>query len=280
MPVLPAYVSTAVSFGARPVMTAKAMAPNTIAQVSTVSGYAAGANPAKGTVLAASDDDDDSDGFTGRTASSGAVVLPSLDALNNEPFLLTLSTDINKASVQPLLHYLLAYDQWYKNSNGEYDPQKMARRPVHIIINSPGGSIVDLMSMLDQLDFMKDKGVCIKTYIHGRANSGAAVLASAGSKGHRYVSPRSLVVLHQASLVGQSEKESVHNVHRQSENAKQQNQMMLDMLSVNTYGKVNPQQMAKDTLHDLYLSPKALIDYGLADQIGVLSLKPFSRTSS
>ena len=76
----------------------------------------------------------------------------------------------------------------YLNSVGEDD--------IKIFINSPGGSIIDGLSIIDLINFVKPD---VSTYCMGMCASMASVLLSSGAKGKRYALPNSEIMLHQAS---------------------------------------------------------------------------------
>jgi ATP-dependent Clp protease protease subunit len=76
----------------------------------------------------------------------------------------------------------------YLNSVGDDD--------IKIFINSPGGSVIDGLSIIDLINFVKPD---ISTYCMGMCASMASVLLSSGAKGKRYALPNSEIMLHQAS---------------------------------------------------------------------------------
>lgn len=69
-------------------------------------------------------------------------------------------------------------------------------KPVTIYINSMGGSIYTMNAILDLIEELKKNGVVVNTVCVGTAMSAASLILSSGSKGHRYASPRSIIMLH------------------------------------------------------------------------------------
>lgn len=67
---------------------------------------------------------------------------------------------------------------------------------IHIYINSPGGSVIDGLSVIDTMNFIKND---VATTCVGMAASMGAVLLSNGTKGKRIVLPHSRVMIHQVS---------------------------------------------------------------------------------
>ena len=72
----------------------------------------------------------------------------------------------------------------------------LSNDPINIYINSPGGSVIDGLSIIDAIIFIKSP---VYTICTGIAASMGAVLLSCGEKGHRSVLPHSRVMIHQVS---------------------------------------------------------------------------------
>lgn len=68
--------------------------------------------------------------------------------------------------------------------------------PIRIYINSPGGSVIDGLAVIDTINFIESP---VYTICIGLAASMGAVLLSCGEKGHRTVLPHSRVMIHQVS---------------------------------------------------------------------------------
>lgn len=67
---------------------------------------------------------------------------------------------------------------------------------INIYINSPGGSVIDGLGLIDTMGIIKSP---ISTTCVGMAASMGAVLLSCGEKGNRFVLPHSRVMIHQVS---------------------------------------------------------------------------------
>ena len=65
---------------------------------------------------------------------------------------------------------------------------------ISLYVNSPGGTVDDTMAIYDTMRFVSSP---IATYCIGRAQSGAAIILSAGTKGKRHALPHAKVMLHQ-----------------------------------------------------------------------------------
>ncbi|KAL3869956.1 hypothetical protein ACJMK2_042576 [Sinanodonta woodiana] len=69
-------------------------------------------------------------------------------------------------------------------------------KPVHMYINSPGGSVTAGLGIYDTMQYVQPP---ISTWCVGQACSMASLLLSAGSPGMRYSLPNSRVMIHQPS---------------------------------------------------------------------------------
>lgn len=69
-------------------------------------------------------------------------------------------------------------------------------KPINMYINSPGGSVIDGLQLIDTMNFINAP---ISTTCLGMAASMGAVILSCGEKGKRFVLPHSRVMVHQVS---------------------------------------------------------------------------------
>ena len=143
-----------------------------------------------------------------------------------------------------------------------------SEKPIYFYINSTGtswhtgdaiGFETEAFAICDTISYIKPP---IHTICIGQAMGTAAVILSAGSKGHRAALPHSSIVLHQprSGASGQATdiqiraKEVIHN-----------KQAMLKILSANTGKSVD--QLSKDSDRMSYLNPYEAVEYGLIDRV-------------
>jgi ATP-dependent Clp protease, protease subunit len=204
-------------------------------------------------------------------AMAGMMILPETADLSENPFLLDLGSEINPASTQSILSQLMAIERWFAA------PRAAKHKPVKLICNCIGGDLVSMLAIVDQLDSLKAKDVTVETYVTGEAASGAAVIASHGSRGHRYVAPRAHVMLHQSSINDQGGAKPVHEGQSIANHGQTLNQLMLDVLANNIKHKTPRHKLVADTQCSKFFNARQAIDYGLADKIGVPRVEPFHR---
>jgi ATP-dependent Clp protease protease subunit len=144
------------------------------------------------------------------------------------------------------------------------DPEK----PIKIYINSTGtsgysgepiGFETEAFAIADTLRYVKPP---VHTICIGQAMGTAAMILSAGTKGHRAALPHASIVLHQprsgargqASDIQIRAKEVLHNKHS-----------LLEMLAENTGKSV--EQLSKDSDRMTYLTAQEAVEYGLIDRV-------------
>ena len=72
-------------------------------------------------------------------------------------------------------------------------------KPIHLYINSPGGSVSAGLAIYDIMQFVKCD---VATYCMGAAVSMGSLLLTAGTKGMRYSLPNTRIMIHQPLLSG------------------------------------------------------------------------------
>ncbi len=130
---------------------------------------------------------------------------------------------------------------------------------ISLYINSPGGSVDDTMAIYDTIRFV---GSPVATYCIGRAQSGAAVILSAGSKGKRYALPHAKVMLHQpwGGVSGQAA-----DIKIQAEEILKAKTMINEILSKHTGQTI--EKIAAETERDRYMTAEEAQKYGLIDEV-------------
>ena len=95
-----------------------------------------------------------------------------------------LDTDVNNHSASLVVAQMLFLES--ENSS----------LPINFYINSPGGSVMDGLSIYDTMQFIKSP---VHTIVMGQACSMGSFLANAGEAGHRYILPNARHMIHQPS---------------------------------------------------------------------------------
>ncbi len=148
--------------------------------------------------------------------------------------------------------------------------QNSSQEIIPILIDTYGGDIYALMSMLDMIASIKDKKIA--TIIEGKAMSAGSVLFSAGHDGYRFMSESSTIMIHhtmEETSGGSINK--IHDVQAGALELERVNTKMLEILSTNC-GKPKDyfkKLLTKNNHADLYLDANACIKHNLANHIKI-----------
>lgn len=135
----------------------------------------------------------------------------------------------------------------------------LSNEDITLWIMSPGGSVSAGSAILDT---MNTCGCDFKSIVMGTAASMAAVIASSGTKGKRYIGANSGMMIHQA-LGGFSGQTA--DILRTAQHIEKTNKRLYEILARNC--GVSVQQIAVDCDRDYHLNAEEAIAYGLADHI-------------
>lgn len=132
--------------------------------------------------------------------------------------------------------------------------------PIKIYINSPGGSVVAGLSIIDTMNLIPND---VETIVVGMAASMAAVILSSGAKGMRKSLPNSTVMIHQpsnANVGGQASdiEISTRRIIRIRDNLNQ-------MLASNTGQELS--RVEQDCDRDYYMNSEEALEYGIIDSV-------------
>lgn len=130
---------------------------------------------------------------------------------------------------------------------------------ISLYINSPGGSVDDTMAIYDTMRFISSP---IATYCIGRAQSGAAIILAAGTKGSRFALPHAKIMLHQVwgGVSGQAS-----DIKIQAEEILKAKRMINELLAKHSGQPI--EKIAAETERDRYMTAKEAYQYGLIDEV-------------
>ena len=126
-------------------------------------------------------------------------------------------------------------------------------------IKSIGGSVSAGLAILDTISTC---GCEFRTIVMGSAASMAAVIASSGTKGKRYIGANAEMMIHQAlgGVSGQTK-----DILLTADHIRKINNRLYTILAHNTGKTVK--KISSDCDRDYFLDAEAAIKYGLVDQI-------------
>lgn len=126
-------------------------------------------------------------------------------------------------------------------------------------VMSPGGSVSAGSAILDTMNAC---GCDFRTIVKGTAASMAAVIASSGTNGKRYIGSNSGMMIHQA-LGGFSGQTA--DILRTAQHIEKVNNRLYGILAANT--GMSMEKIVADCDRDYHLNANEAIAYGLADHI-------------
>ena len=164
--------------------------------------------------------------------------------------IIMLSEDVNPASANVIIAEMLFLES--------EDPDK----EIHFYINSPGGSIVDGMAIVDTMNYIKCP---VSTICVGMAASMGSVLLACGEKVKRYATPNSEVLIHQPLIGGHGLSGQTTDIKIHTDHLVKTREKMNKLLSEKTGQPI--EKIMADTERDFYMSAEEALQYGLIDGI-------------
>lgn len=139
---------------------------------------------------------------------------------------------------------------------------------IPIIIDTLGGEVSTLLGIVDIIEELERLNKTIITFSSCKSLSSGGVLIAFGTKGYRYISPNSTLMLHQCSggYIGKiAEGESMLKYHK-----KQNNSLFkkLDKRCGKQSGFFKKEIKHREN-SEWFLSPKEAVKHGLCDHIGI-----------
>ena len=177
-----------------------------------------------------------------------------------ESILIGLCTDINEESMKEIALSLLTLNGG-KLLPDKNDDEKL--EDIEFFISSNGGSVNDMFAIYDLMELVKANRD-IATFGYGRVASAAVVLLAGGTKGKRYISKNTRVMLHHCS----SELGGSHPTIRSSfAELKKVEALMIEALAANSNLSVGEYYSIFSKNTDEYFSAAQVLEMGLVDKI-------------
>ncbi|NGX56129.1 MAG: ATP-dependent Clp protease proteolytic subunit 1 [Candidatus Anoxychlamydiales bacterium] len=143
---------------------------------------------------------------------------------------------------------------WYLET---LDPKK----PILFIINSPGGSVDSGFAIWDQIKML----TCpVYTLVTGLAASMGSVLSLCASKGKRFATTNSRIMIHQP-LIGGVIRGQATDLDIQAKEMLKTREMLVDLYSGAT--KKSKEEVQKALNRDNWMSPQEALKFGLLDKV-------------
>jgi len=154
-----------------------------------------------------------------------------------------LDGEVNEQSAAHVCAFLTALDN--RNSEIQGEDGKVYLKPIWLYINSPGGSVVDGLGIIDT---MRNCNSPVFTVVVGLAASMGAAIATCGDR--RYATENSTIMFHEVSS---GSKGKVSDMEESLEQSKKYDDLLANIIADNLHMDVKKyKKMIKKT--DVYLS--------------------------
>jgi len=134
-----------------------------------------------------------------------------------------------------------------------------ATKDITMYINSPGGSITAMWSIIDTMNLVKPD---VSTVCVGMAASAASVILAAGAKGKRYILPHAEVMIHQPLGGAQGQASDIEITAKHILKTKDILQKYMAWLTGQPVKKIE-----KDMDRDFFMDAQEAVNYGIVDKI-------------
>ena len=161
--------------------------------------------------------------------------------------IIMLHTDVNEQSASVIVAQLL----FLESENPEKD--------INFYINSPGGSVIAGLSILDTMNFIKCD---VSTIVMGQGASMGSLLASSGTKGKRFMLPSARHMIHQVSS---GTRGTAIDMKIALEETLSLNKYLTEIYVKNTGQSY--EKLEQDMSRDKFMSAEEAVEYGLADRV-------------
>ena len=132
---------------------------------------------------------------------------------------------------------------------------------ISFYINSPGGAVTSGMAMYDTMQYIQPD---ISTIVMGQADSMGSLLAQAGTKGKRFLLPKSRTMIHQP--LGGANGQASDVIIRAKELERIKTELTEIYVKHNSKGKTYEEfETAMD--RDNFMTSEEALEFGLADEI-------------
>lgn len=134
-----------------------------------------------------------------------------------------------------------------------------AAKDITMYINSPGGSVTAMWSIVDTMNLIKPN---VSTVCIGLAASAGSVVLAAGQKGKRFILPHAEVMIHQPLGGAQGQ---ASDIQIQATQILKTKELLHTFMSERTGQTIK--KIEKDMDRDFFMDANQAISYGIVDKI-------------
>ena len=173
----------------------------------------------------------------------------SLESVLMEKRLVFVDKPVDSESINEIIKQILILSSANKDE------------PITLILNTPGGSITDGLALVDVI---KSCPCTIRGVSLGIAASMGAIILASCSKGYRYITEHSRVMLHEP-LIQNSVGGSCSSIQATAEALLERKKLINKLLC--EYTEKDAKTINKATSFDNYLGAEAAVSLGICDEV-------------
>ena len=177
------------------------------------------------------------------------------------PVYVVFSGAFNEESAKKFMHEIEIAEAHARKSKQDIIP---------VVIDSYGGSVYSLLSMIDTIDNCE---VPIATIVESKAMSCGAVLFSFGAEGHRYIGPNATVLIHDVSSFSHGKEAEIR---ADADETKRLNKLIYSRMATNcghTDEEYFYNEVYKRRGADWFLTADDCLKHNLANHAKIPSMK-------
>ena len=172
-----------------------------------------------------------------------------IDEMLTKKRVVFLSSQVDDSSAYQIIRKL-----WYLESQD-------AKKPILLVINSPGGSVDSGFAIWDQIQLIEPP---VHTLVMGLAASMGSILSLAATKGKRFATPQSRIMIHQP-LIGGTIYGQATDLEIQAKEIIKTRELLINIYVEQTGKEHKVIEKALD--RDTWMSAKEAKEFGLIDHI-------------
>lgn len=135
------------------------------------------------------------------------------------------------------------------------------KRPITLVLNTPGGSVIDGMSLYDAITYVQEMGCDVRVVCTGACMSMGTIVLQAANE--RLCTPNAVFMLHELSMVNAGSLGQLKDRHNEAERL----QRMLNDILMKRSGVSKDQLSKLIERRDLYLTAQEARKYNFIDDI-------------
>jgi len=167
------------------------------------------------------------------------------------------------------LHDILYLRKRVKSLKESFPEDKMLAtinldKPVKIVICTPGGLLRESFAIYDAIQLLKDSGATVETLGSGRVMSAGTLLISSGTKGHRFMTKNTTLMIHDVAGGAVGTWTQIENQVAEMDKLRER---YFELFKNDT--KITDRQLKKMLAEklDQYMDAEESLKYGIIDEI-------------